>query len=419
MKKEFKIKFSLLAFFLLSFAVLFGRLLLPRFETHDILAILSWDVFGYYLYLPATFIYHDLGLKDFSWLQHIFDVYNPTIGFYQAYIGPAGDYILKYTMGMAIVYSPFFFIGHIFAWLFGFPADGFSLPYQVAVALGSVVIAIAGIWIFRRVLLKFFSESVTSLVMILIVLGSNYFELTAYDGAMPHNILFTLYALILYLTLIWHEHQKLRYAIWLGLAIGLTILIRPSSAVIVIIPFLWGIHDNESLVRKWDLVKSNFGQIVVVIALIFAVPFLQFIYWKIHSGNFFFYSYESDQKLVGAGPFLWYVLFSFKKGWLIYAPIMIFPLMGFYFLGYKNRLVFQAIFVFFIINLLLIASWPTWWYGGSLGQRALMESYVILGIPLGYFLQWLLKRKIYFQIPLFSVFIFIILLNLFQTFTHD
>jgi hypothetical protein len=418
MKQTIRSRLSLLTFFLLAFAVILGRFLLPRFETHDILAILSWDVFGYYLYLPATFIYHDLALKDWTWLQHIFDTYQPTIGFYQAYLGPAGDYILKYTMGMAIVYSPFFFIGHLYASLFGFPADGFSLPYQVSVALGSVVIAITGIWIFRRVLLKFFSESVTSLVMILIVLGSNYFQLTAYDGAMPHNVLFTLYALILYFTIIWHEHQRLKYAVFLGLAIGLTILIRPTSAVIVIVPLLWGIHDKESLIKKWILFRSNFGQVLVTVAFITAVPFLQFIYWKIHSGNFFFYSYESDQKLVGVGPFLWHVLFSFKKGWLIYAPIMVFPLMGFYFLADKNRRVFQAIFIFFLINLLIIASWPTWWYGGSLGQRTLMESYAILGIPLGYFLQWLLKRKIYFLIPVFSIFIFCILLNLFQTWQY-
>ena len=32
--------------------------------THTPKNPISWDTFGYYLYLPATFIYHDLGLKD-------------------------------------------------------------------------------------------------------------------------------------------------------------------------------------------------------------------------------------------------------------------------------------------------------------------------------------------------------------------
>ena len=42
---------------------------------------LSWDVFGYYLYLPATFIYHDLGLKDVSIIHEIIEKYNNTATF--------------------------------------------------------------------------------------------------------------------------------------------------------------------------------------------------------------------------------------------------------------------------------------------------------------------------------------------------
>ena len=33
--------------------------------------------FGYYLYFPATFIYHDLAMTDFSWLQQTLDTYHP------------------------------------------------------------------------------------------------------------------------------------------------------------------------------------------------------------------------------------------------------------------------------------------------------------------------------------------------------
>jgi len=418
MKKGFKIKFSLLAFFLLSFAIIFGRVLLPRFGTHDFLDILSWDVFGYYLYLPATFIYHDLGLKNFSWVQHILEVYNPTIGFYQAYMGPAGDYVLKYSMGLSIFFAPFFFMGHLFSWILGFPTDGFSLPYQVSIAIGSVVYAITGIWILRKVLIRFFSEGVVAITMILIVLGTNYFQLTAYDGAMPHNYLFTLFALILWLTILWHEDQHWKYAIFLGLSIGLAILTRPTCAVIILVPLFWGIFDRDSLEKKWNLIRKNAFQVGVMILLLVIPPFFQMLYWKVHAGSFFYYSYESGEKLRWIGTYLWQVLFSYKKGWLIYAPMMIFPVIGFYFLAEKNKPVFYSTFLFFFMNLLLVASWPTWWYGGSLGQRVLMESYVILTLPLGYFIQWLSAKKISFRAPLIVIFIFFIILNLFQTWQY-
>ena len=53
------------------------------------LNIFSWDVFGYYLYLPLTFIYHDLGIRDVSIVNEIIEKYHNTGTFYQAL--PAGD----------------------------------------------------------------------------------------------------------------------------------------------------------------------------------------------------------------------------------------------------------------------------------------------------------------------------------------
>ena len=43
--------------------------------------ILSWDVFGYYLYLPFTFIYSDLGLNNENIIHEIFDKYHNSATF--------------------------------------------------------------------------------------------------------------------------------------------------------------------------------------------------------------------------------------------------------------------------------------------------------------------------------------------------
>jgi len=31
----------------------------------------TWDTFGYYLYLPMSFIHNDLGISDFSILENV------------------------------------------------------------------------------------------------------------------------------------------------------------------------------------------------------------------------------------------------------------------------------------------------------------------------------------------------------------
>jgi len=46
--------------------------------------ILSWDVFGYYLYLPLKFIYNDLGLNDNSIISVFLVKYHITEILFQA-----------------------------------------------------------------------------------------------------------------------------------------------------------------------------------------------------------------------------------------------------------------------------------------------------------------------------------------------
>jgi hypothetical protein len=90
--------------------------------------VLTWDAFGYYLYLPLEFIYHDLRLENMDVLRELFEKYYPSSTLYQVFKSPEGGWLIKYTMGLALMQSPFFFIGHLVAILSDFPADGFSQP---------------------------------------------------------------------------------------------------------------------------------------------------------------------------------------------------------------------------------------------------------------------------------------------------
>src|SRR6185503_13648152 len=80
---------------------------------------LSWDAFGYYIYLPTKFIYEGSGLDYGDWLQKIMDQYEPSSTFYQVYQTETGKWMSRYTMGMAVLESPFFFIAHLLAPVLG------------------------------------------------------------------------------------------------------------------------------------------------------------------------------------------------------------------------------------------------------------------------------------------------------------
>ena len=112
MLQEKKNNLSLLTVFILVIVILiFG--IVPHYSHLEYLRyVISWDVFGYYLYLPAAFIKHDLALEKFSWVLEIQKHYEPSDTLYQLFNTPhdgQNTWVIKYSMGAAILFAPFFF----------------------------------------------------------------------------------------------------------------------------------------------------------------------------------------------------------------------------------------------------------------------------------------------------------------------
>lgn len=411
MKKNNLSKFTLV--FIAIITICFNFIYSPK-------NILSWDIFGYYLYLPTFFIYNDLGMENFDVIHEIIEKYHNTATFYQAMQLPMGNWVMKYSMGLAILFLPFFLIGHAIALFLGYPADGFSLPYQYSIFIGGIIFTIIGIYFLRKILLKYFSDKVTSLVLIAIVFSTNYFFHTSFHGqnAMSHNYIFTLYVFILFLTIKWYNSYKLKNIVFLGLVCGITILSRPSEIVCLLIPLLWGVTGKSSFLDKLNLLFKYKYHIAIFTLILILIGFFQFIYWKVYTGEFVYYSYGGN---AGEGfeffhPYIVEVLFSFRKGWLIYTPIMFFSIVGLIIIYQKNRFIFYSVFLYFILNLYIVSSWSCWWYAESYSQRSLIQSYVVMALPLGYFIQYIMtSRKVIVQSLLCILFIFLTGLNLFQT----
>lgn len=382
---------SLATLVILCYVLLRVSFLFQKWERPGAEATLSWDVFGYYLYLPATFIYDDLG--ELKFVEKIWPDYRPAGDFHHAVLQPNGKYVMKYPLGMALMYLPFFLLGHLWALLSAWPADGFSWPYQFAISMGSVIYAWLGLWVMRKVLLRWFSDGVTAVCLAVLVLCTNYLNYVSIDGAMPHNYLFTLYALIIWLTIRWHEGPRAGTAAALGLLIGLATVMRPTELLSALIPLLWGVRDRESLLQKWQLLRRHWQQVLLLGLCLMAVGSLQLLYWKAFSGKFFYYSYE-DQGFSWLKPHLIDGIFSARKGWLMYTPVMVFALLGFGWLYRQYRQLFWPSLVFVVLNLYIVFSWDIWWYGGGFGARALIPSYALLLFPLAAFVRYSLSHKV-------------------------
>jgi hypothetical protein len=325
-----------------------------------------WDVNNYYSYLPAVILHQDL---TFNYPHP-----NP----YWLLKAPNGAGVQKGTCGMAVMYLPFFLIGHKIAINTGVPTDGYSGPYSDMVHYGTFFYSLIGFLFLRKTLLRYFNDNVVAITLLCLFFGTNLFYYTVAEGEMTHSYLFCLFSALLWYIIRWHETYKIRFTIYIGLLLGLVTLIRPTEIIVSLLFVLYDVNSLQSFKDKVRLLLKKWPHLLVIAVCGLLVLSPQLIYWKWLTGDFLFFSYGTEERFFWGDPKFIDVLFSWRKGWLIYTPIMIFSLIGLFF-GKRYIPKLNISFkVYFLINLYIISSWWCWWYGGSFGMRALIQSYCFL-----------------------------------------
>ncbi len=360
----------------------------PRWKQSGTEAAISWDVSGYYWYLPSAFIYHDIKHQGFK--DSLLNKYRPTnTEFMQGMKLDNGNYVMKYASGMAVMYLPFFTAAHLVAGALGYPRDGFSAPYQFAIQFGGLFMALIGLWYFRKLLLIFYNDKVVAIVLLLLVFGSNYLNYSSVDCGMSHSWLFTVYVFLLLNTIYFYRSFEVKYAIRIGLLAGLATLTRPTDIISCLIPLLWGM-DNllPATIKKQCLILvRNYKALLLAVVCALCVLSIQLIYWKYVSGHWLVYSYQG-QKLYFRSPNFMDYTFSYRSGWLVYSPLLILAFIGtipFLWKG-QNKV---AIITFFLLNYYIVCAWNIWWYGG----RAMIQSYPVLFFCIAALVNAVLNRK--------------------------
>ncbi|MDC1395505.1 hypothetical protein N8368_03245, partial [Bacteroidia bacterium] len=170
-----KVKYSIIACILISLTFVSCRFAYTDYGNGKPLKITTWDALGYYMYLPATIIYNDASALE--WFPEIDSTYDVSGGkLYQANKNEDGKYVFKYLGGIAVLQLPFFLASHVIAQSSAYAADGFSAPYQYGMAFGALVYFILTIFLLRHLLLKYFSDKITALSLILLFGASNIIQ---------------------------------------------------------------------------------------------------------------------------------------------------------------------------------------------------------------------------------------------------
>lgn len=363
-----------------------GFVFYPKWEKSGGEATLSWDVSGYYMYLPALFIYKEL--KQVNFLDSVRAKYQFTPNSQQVFQHSSGNKVMKYPIGQALVMLPAFGIAHaISSNSDAVPADGFSLPYQRAIGIWLFCWALLGLILFRRVLLFYFEDKVVAVALLLLVLATNYLDFSSIDQGMSHSTLFTLYSFLIWLTHHYYQRGKIIYLISASLVCGLMTLIRPTEIISLLIPLGWGVSSWPSFVDRIRQHASQWKRLLIGSVLFIAVVGIQVLYWKWVSGDWIVYSYE-DQGFSFLHPHIKDYMFGFRAGWITYCPTMLLAFLGLPFF-LKVKPVNWVVPIFFLLNLYIVSAWDIWWYGG----RAMIQSYPILFFCVAALIQWSMKSS--------------------------
>lgn len=334
------------------------------------------DGYGYYLYLPALVIDKDLTFSASA--ARLFQGDFPNWTGIQRY--PAtGLFLDKYTFGTALLQAPFFLAANALAVPLGYPADGFSDIYQTASIVSAFFYLLLGMWFLYNLLSRFLPANLSIFTLFITLFGTSLFHYATYDASFSHVYSFCLTSAFLFF--IPSAQKTIRGQFLLGALLGLIALVRVPNLIIGIFIPLYGILTFTDLRHRLRAASTWKGWGICLVG-VFIVFLPQMIYWKFITGHFLVNSY------LGEG-FNWYQpqilphLFSIRKGLFFWTPLSAFVLLGIILSLKFLPDYFFPLLIFIPIQVYINASWHSWEYGGSFGQRPYVDTAALFALGMG------------------------------------
>ncbi|HER08727.1 MAG TPA: hypothetical protein ENO20_07430 [Bacteroides sp.] len=377
--------------------------------------VIHWDVISYYGYLPATFIYGDVTLKFLE---------DPPEGFVNDdKFWPSrldnGNFLIITSMGLSVLYAPFFFMAHALAPLFGEARDGFGSIYQFFLVISALVYVVLGFVLLKNLLLRYFKPLITAVTLLAVAFGTNLFYYSTFEAAMPHSYNFFLIVAFLVTVIRWHEKPDVLRTLFTGALFGFITLVRPTNILVIFILILWDVKTWKEFTTRLLFFLNKFHLVLIMLAAFIAVWIPQFLYWKAITGHYLFFSYGAEEGSFYFGhPHILESLFSYKKGWFVYTPMMLLAVAGIFILPKRLPRFFLPVLLLLLSMIYVQSSWWSWWFGGGFGLRAYIDIYGIMAVPLGVVVERILlhKRELirYAGLTLITVLLVFQLVNTYQ-----
>ena len=137
----------------------------------------------------------------------------------------------NWQMGQAILFLPFFLVGHALAHLYqglGYPVttDGYSAPYYLSTAVASAAYLFAGLIFVYHTLRMFIGKRLSMLVTLSSWLASPLLYFSFIRQRMAHTAEFFLASILIYIWIRFRQSREPIHYLLLGTVLGLLCMTR-------------------------------------------------------------------------------------------------------------------------------------------------------------------------------------------------
>ena len=331
---------------------------------------LGGDALGYYGYLPTLFTY---GMRPTTMGPEIRERFSE----FFIHIDEQSDrVIVQYTYVVALLELPFYCIAEsIEGWG---TTDGFTETHARLIAIAGCFYWTAGLLLLFLALqgwrpLKWWTAL---LVLIAGSFGTNLFFYAFRMPGFAHIYCFFLMSLALWAMLGGMEKKGARWKrIVFVLACALLVIARPLDllAVSVIYAWYWSRVRDLGHWRELVILQASAGLLVA---------FPQMLYWYDTHGAWIHYSYGTQGFTNWNKPEIFNVLTSPNNGLLPWSPVFFFLPFGIWAMWKQERTLSISLITCFAVLIYACASWWTWQFGCSFGQRSFAQYTALIMVVL-------------------------------------
>ena len=332
-------------------------------------ARLQSDGFYYYAYLRSLWFDGDV---DFTNDYRVLGLGNRPHLFEPTRTGHAPS---AWTIGPAMVWSPFFGIGHLVAGRLAasgadVAVDGTSAPYRQAVCVAGLFYGLLGTFFLYRMARYVGSSGAAVLAAVAVVAGSFEVWYLVKEPTMTHAPSMAAVAAFGWLWLATRGHRSLWHWVALGLLAGLMGTIRWQNVLFALIPAL------EALTNLWKALGARDrlavrreivgGVVFTAAAVIGFLP--QMVAWKAIYGSWLAVSPLGPQIRWWA-PHVVDILWSSRNGLFSWSPILYIAAVGLIVLAVRDRRLGLPVLAAIVAMVYFNASIQDWWGSASFGMR--------------------------------------------------